>query len=43
MLPYAAPDQLVSITGPYPDGAFAAMRRELGTMDVGAYADGHSR
>ena len=40
-LPYAAPDQLVSITGPYPNGAFAAMRSELGTMDVGAYADGH--
>src|SRR5262245_61545263 len=40
-LPYAAPDQLVSITGPYPNGAFAAMRGELGTMGVGAYADGH--
>jgi putative ABC transport system permease protein len=39
-LPYAAPDQLVSITGPYPNGAFAAMRNELETMDVGAYADG---
>ena len=41
-LPYAAPDGLVSITGPYPNGAFAAMRSELKTMDVGAYADGHS-
>jgi predicted permease len=40
-LPYAAPDQLVSITGPYPNGAFAAMRNELETMNVGAYADGH--
>jgi putative ABC transport system permease protein len=40
-LPYAAPDQLVSVTGPYPNGAFAAMRSELRTMDVGAYADGH--
>lgn len=40
-LPYAAPDQLVSITGPYPNGAFAAMRNELATMHVGAYADGH--
>ena len=29
-LPYAAPEELVSITGPYPNGAFAAMRRELG-------------
>jgi len=40
-LPYAAPEELVSITGPYPNGAFAAMRRELRTLDVGAYADGH--
>ena len=40
-LPYAAPDRLVSITGPYPNGAFAAMRSELRTMDVAAYADGH--
>ena len=40
-LPYAAPDQLISITRPYPNGAFAAMRGELRTMDVGAYADGH--
>jgi predicted permease len=40
-LPYAAPDRLVSVTGPYPNGAFAAMRSELRTMDVAAYADGH--
>ena len=41
-LPYAAPDQLVSVTGTYPNGAFAAMRREIRTMDVAAYAEGHA-
>ena len=37
-LPYAAPEQLVSVTGTYPNGAFAAMRRQIRTMDVAAYA-----
>jgi predicted permease len=41
-LPYAAPDRLVSITGTYPNGAFAAMRAEVRTLDVAAYADGQS-
>src|SRR5262249_15504894 len=40
-LPYPAPEQLVSVTGTYPNGAFAAMRREVRTMDVAAYADGY--
>ena len=41
-LPYPAPEQLVSVTGTYPNGAFAEMRKQLETLDVAAYADGHS-
>ena len=41
-LPYPAPNELVSITGTYPNGAFAEMRRQMRTMDVAAFADGHS-
>ena len=40
-LPYAAPEELVSITGTYPNGGLAAMREEVRTVDVGAYAEGH--
>ncbi|HUA14565.1 MAG TPA: ABC transporter permease [Verrucomicrobiae bacterium] len=40
-LPYPHPEELVSITGTYPKGAFAAMRRQIHTMDVAAYAEGH--
>jgi len=40
-LPYPNPERLVSITGTYPKGAFAAMREQMRTMDVGAYAEGH--
>jgi putative ABC transport system permease protein len=40
-LPYSDPDQLVSVTGTYPRGAFAAMRQQVHTMDVATYADGH--
>jgi predicted permease len=40
-LPYARPEQLTSVTGTYPRGAFAAMREQIHTMDVGAYAEGH--
>jgi len=44
-LPYSHPEQLVSVTatdhgGTYPKGAFAAMREQIQTMDVAAYADG---
>src|SRR5580765_7202878 len=35
-LPYAHPEQLVSITGFYPKGAFDAMRQQVRTMDVAA-------
>jgi putative ABC transport system permease protein len=40
-LPYAKPEQLVSVTGTYPKGAFAAMREQTHTMDVAAYFEGH--
>jgi len=35
------PKQLVSVTGVYPNGAVVAMREQVRTMDVGAYAEGH--
>jgi hypothetical protein len=40
-LPYPQPSELVSITGDYPKGAFAAMRQQIHTLDVAAYAEGH--
>src|SRR5262249_1249918 len=40
-LPYAKPDQLVSILASYPRGAFVAMREQVHTMDVATYAEGH--
>jgi len=40
-LPYSHPGQLVTLTGTYPRGAFVAMREQLRTMDVAAYAEGH--
>ena len=40
-LPYSNPEQLVSVTGTYPRGAFAAMRQQVRTMDVATYAEGH--
>ena len=40
-LPYPNPGDLVSVTGTYPKGAFVAMREQVHTMDVGAYAEGH--
>jgi predicted permease len=41
-LAFREPEQLVSVTGTYPNGAFAAMREEVETLDVGAYAEGHT-
>jgi predicted permease len=38
-LPYPNPNQLVSVTGSYPRGAFVAMREQVRTMDVGVYAE----
>ena len=40
-LPYSNPEQLVSVTGTYPRGAFVAMREQMRTMEVAAYAVGH--
>jgi predicted permease len=44
-LPYAHPEQLVSLTGTdpatYPRGAFVAMREQVRTLDVATYAEGH--
>jgi predicted permease len=40
-LPYPNPERLVSVTGTYPKGAFVAMREQVHTMDVAAYAEGH--
>jgi len=40
-LPHPHPTELVSITGTYPKGAFVAMREQIHTMNVGAYAEGH--
>jgi len=40
-LPYAHPEQLVSVTGSYPRGAFVAMRAQVHTLDVATYAEGH--
>jgi predicted permease len=40
-LPYASPEQLVSVTGSYPRGAFVAMREQVRTLEVATYAEGH--
>src|SRR5262245_3113730 len=41
-LPYPQAGRLVAITGTYPGGAFDAMRRHVRTLDVAAYAEGHT-
>src|SRR5580704_2237576 len=40
-LPFAAPQNLVRITGTYPKGAFVAMREQMQALDVAAYFEGH--
>src|ERR1700738_4537723 len=40
-LPYPNPAELVSVTGTCPNGGLVAMREQVHTMDVGAYAEGH--
>src|SRR6267143_437145 len=40
-LPYPKSEQLVSVTGAYPQGALVAMRERMHTMEVAAYAEGH--
>jgi predicted permease len=40
-LPFAEPEKLVSVTGTYPKGAFVALRNQVRSLDVAAYAEGH--
>jgi len=40
-LPLAAPQNLVSITGTYPKGAFVALREQAHSLDAAAYFEGH--
>lgn len=40
-LPFPKPADLVSVTGTYPKGAIVAMREQVHSMDVAAYAEGH--
>jgi len=40
-LPFAMPQNLVSITGTYPKGAFVVMREEMQSLDSAAYFEGH--
>jgi putative ABC transport system permease protein len=40
-LPFAAPQNLVTITGTFPKGAFVAMREQMQSLDVAAYFEGH--
>jgi len=40
-LPYTHAEQLVTLTGTYPNGGLAAMREQVRTMDVAAYAEGY--
>lgn len=40
-LPYPNPQQLVTVTGTYPRGAFVAMRGDMRALQVAAYAEGH--
>jgi len=39
-LPYSQPQRLVSITDSYPEGALAAVRASMKTMDVAGYSEG---
>ena len=39
-LPFAGAERLVGVTGRYPAGAFAALRRDAESLDVGAYVEG---
>jgi predicted permease len=40
-LPFSQPQDLVSVTGTYPKGAFVAMREEVKSLDVATYVEGH--
>ena len=40
-LPYSHPEELVSVTGTYPRGAFSALREQVRTLEVATYTEGH--
>jgi putative ABC transport system permease protein len=40
-LPYSHSEQLVSVTGTYPKGAFAALRERAHAMNIAAYMEGY--
>ena len=40
-LPYSHPEELVSVTGTYPRGAFSALREQARTLEVATYTEGH--
>jgi predicted permease len=40
-LPYPDPERLIGINATYPNGAFAALRDDIRSMDVAVYAEGH--
>ena len=40
-LPYNHPEQLFSVTGTYPRGAFSALREQAKTLEVATYTEGH--
>jgi putative ABC transport system permease protein len=40
-LPFATPQNLVSITGTFPKGGFVAMREQVQSLDTAAYFEGH--
>jgi predicted permease len=40
-LPYPHPEQLVGVTGTYPRGAVVAIREQIRSLDIAAYAEGH--
>ena len=40
-LPYPHAEQLVSVTGTYPRGAFVAIRQQIRTLETAAYSVGH--
>ena len=40
-LPFPHSEQLASVTGTYPRGAVVAMREQIRSLDIAAYAEGH--
>jgi putative ABC transport system permease protein len=40
-LPFSKPQDLVSVTGTYPKGAFVALRDQVQSLDVASYMEGH--